>query len=393
MVDINLHLQHKLHKLEKESLLRKVVPLRPLEQSRLSESGRTYLNLSGNDYLGLATNRELIGSFYRQIEPDVLVDKFGPGAAASRLMTGNSPLYSQLENKLAALYKKESCLVFNSGYHGNSGILPAMAGKGDLIVADRLCHASLIDGMRLSMAESLRYRHLDYQHLEEILNTKRDRYDQVFLVSESVFSMDGDTADLRKLVALKNKYQCCLYLDEAHAVGVFGRQGLGLAEQQDVIQDIDLLFGTFGKALAGVGGFVACSRIIADFLVNRARTFIFTTGLPPVCLSWLLFVLDLVPSMEEERSRLRLLAKTMRTRFVQQGLTIAGTSQIVPVIIGDSGKTLSVAEKLRKQGFWVNPVRPPTVPPGTARIRFSFSAAMDENDLASLPQHLFSAVK
>ncbi len=392
MADINLHLQQKLHKLENEGLHRRVVPLQHLEQDRLSMSGRTYINLSGNDYLGLATNRELIDKFYRQIDPETLVEKYGPGAAASRLMTGNSRLYGQLEDKLASLYNTESCLVFNSGYHGNVGILPALAGKGDLIIADKLCHASLIDGMHLSMAEALRYHHLDYQHLEEILSNKRDRYNQVFLVSESLFSMDGDTADLNKLVALKNKYQCCLYLDEAHAVGVFGKQGMGLAEQEGVVQDIDLLFGTFGKALGGVGGFVACSGIIADYLINRARTFIFTTGLPPVCLNWLLFVLDRVPAMEEERHRLRHLAKMMRNLFIEQGLTVAGTSQIVPVIIGDSRKTLSIAEKLREQGFWVNAVRPPTVPPGTARIRFSFTAAMERKDLVSLPSLLSSAV-
>ncbi|MDW7771462.1 MAG: 8-amino-7-oxononanoate synthase [Desulfobulbaceae bacterium] len=393
MVDINLHLKNKLRRLEEQDLARNLVPLTHLSHSRVHASGQTWLNLSGNDYLGLAGDREMVGAFYRQLQPDTLLENFGPGAAASRLMTGNSPLYRQLENRLATLYGKESSLVFNSGYHGNAGILPALAGKGDLILADRLCHASLIDGMRLSRAETLRFRHLDYDHLEEILSARRDQYDQVFLVSESVFSMDGDQVDPDRLIALKKKYRCCLYLDEAHAIGVFGRRGLGLAEEHGVMADIDLLFGTFGKALGGVGGFVACSAIVADYLVSRARPLIFTTGLPPVCLSWLLFVLDRIPFMQEKRRRLRRLADDMRSRFAGLGLSVRGNSQIVPVIIGDCGRTLAAAGKLRENGYWVTAVRPPTVPEGTARLRLSFSAAMQEDDLESLPQILASILR
>lgn len=390
MDDINLHLKNKLHQLDDKGLLRKVVPLQHLEQSRISGSGQTWINLSGNDYLGLAVNKEMISTFYRQMQPDTLLENFGPGAAASRLMTGNSSLYGALEDKLAALYGKESCLVFNSGYHGNAGILPALSNKSDLILADKLCHASLIDGMQLSRADTLRFRHLDYDHLEDILNTRREQYAQVFLVSESIFSMDGDTADLDKLIALKKKFQCCLYLDEAHAVGVLGRQGLGLAEQEGVIDDIDLLFGTFGKALAGIGGFVACSAVIADFLVNRARTLIFTTGLPPVCLNWLLFVLDRLPSMEEERKKLQQLADHLRKKIGQQGLPVIGNSQIVPILIGDSARAVSIANILQEHGYWVTAVRPPTVPEGTARLRLSLTAAMNDNDLAPLPELLTS---
>jgi 8-amino-7-oxononanoate synthase len=386
MADINLHLQDKLHRLAQKGLLRKVVSLEHLGKSRLAGSGRTWLNLSGNDYLGLAANRELVEAFYQRIDPATLVERFGPGAAASRLMTGNSGLYDQLEGRLAALYGKERCLVFNSGYHGNAGILPALAQKGDLIVADKLCHASLIDGMRLSMARTLRYNHLDYRHLEEILEKKRNQYSQVFLVSEAVFSMDGDTADLHRLVALKKKYRCCLYLDEAHAVGVLGRQGLGLAEQEGCIRDIDLLFGTFGKALGGIGGFVACSGTIGDYLVNRARTLIYTTGLPPVCLNWLLFVLDRVVSMESERERLQVLATKVRRDCSEHGLTTGGSTQIIPIIIGESDKTVAAAEKLRQQGFWVTAVRPPTVPDKTARLRLSLTADMCEEDLTPLAE-------
>jgi len=385
MNDLNQHLAHQLQNLEQEGLLRNLVPLTQLSSGRIDVSGKTYLNLSSNDYLGLAANKEFISAFYAQLKPESLLEQFGPGSSASRLMTGNSQLYEQLEQKLAELYNSQRTLVFNSGYHGNAGILPALAEKGDLIVADKLCHASLIDGMRLSRAESVRYRHLDYDHLSNILEEKRKQYNRVFVVSESVFSMDGDLVDLRKLVDLKKQFNCVLYLDEAHAVGVYGNKGLGLAEQEGLTGDVDILLGTFGKALAGLGGFVACSKVIADYLINRARPFIYSTGLPPVCLSWLYFVLDHLPTMVDERKKLQLLAKNLRLGLIQEGLTTGGSSQIIPVIIGDSAKTLSVAEKLRTSGFWVTAVRPPTVPANTARLRLSLSTAFIPEDLASLP--------
>jgi 8-amino-7-oxononanoate synthase len=385
MTDLDLHLSSELRHLDVQGLRRTTFPLRQLGGSRVGASGRTWLNLSGNDYLGMAGDRELVNAFYGQMRNCDLLEHFGPGAAASRLMSGNSFLYRRLEERLAALYGRERCLVFSSGYHGNSGILPALAGKGDLILADRLCHASLIDGMRLSRAETRRFRHLDYDHLEELLAARRHRYNRVFLVSESIFSMDGDRADLKRLIALKKKYRCSLYLDEAHAVGVEGAQGLGMAEEEGVLPDVDLLFGTFGKALAGVGGYIACSAAVADYLVSRCRTLIFTTGLPPVCLNWLLFVLERVPAMHEERRRLRQLALDLRGRLAAAGLAVTGDSHIVPVVIGDSSRALAAAETLRENGYWAAAVRPPTVPEGTARLRLSLSAAMRQEELAPLP--------
>ncbi len=393
LTNLNRHLEHQIRQIQQDHRLRSLAPLRHLEHGRIADAGRDYLNLSGNDYLGLAANRDLVGQFYQQLNPDTLLAAFGPGAAGSRLMTGNSRLYDQLEKKLAALYGRESCLVFNSGFHGNAGILPALAGKGDLILADKLCHASLIDGMRLSRARTIRYRHLDYTHLAAILQAKRAACRQVFVVSESIFSMDGDRADLRELVALKKRYQCSLYLDEAHAMGVLGSRGLGLAQEQGLVNDVDLLFGTFGKALAGLGGFVVCSRIVADYLVNTARSLIFTTALPPVCLSWLLFVLDLIPGMADERDRLQRLAGQLRRDLGKQGLVTGGSSQIVPVMIGDSARTVAVAGKIRDRGYWVTAVRPPTVPAGTARLRLSVTAAMSGDDLAPLPPLIAAALR
>ena len=392
MTGLEQYLAQALRNIENDGQLRRVYPLCHLGGGKIQQSGRTYLNLSGNDYLGLATDKKLVEEFYRQVRPDTILEQFGPGAAASRLMTGNSALYDKLEVKLAKLYGSEASLVFNSGYHGNTGILPALATKGDLVLADKLCHASLVDGMRLSRAESVRYRHLDYEQLEDILWKKRDLYNRVILVTESIFSMDGDMADLPKLVDLKKKYNCSLYIDEAHAVGVFGPRGLGLAEQENVLEEIDLLFGTFGKALGGVGGFIVCSRIIADFLINKARTLMYTTGLPPVCLSWLLFILDRIPSMQAERKQVQETAAMLRRNLIDQGLSTGGSTQIVPVIIGDSARTVSIAQKLQKNGFWVTAVRPPTVPAGTARLRLSLSAAMNPDELSPLAALIASAL-
>ena len=392
MTGLEQYLAQALRNIENDGQLRRVYPLCHLGGGKIQQSGRTYLNLSGNDYLGLATDKKLVEEFYRQVRPDTILEQFGPGAAASRLMTGNSALYDKLEVKLAKLYGSEASLVFNSGYHGNTGILPALATKGDLVLADKLCHASLVDGMRLSRAESVRYRHLDYEQLEDILWKKRDLYNRVILVTESIFSMDGDMADLPKLVDLKKKYNCSLYIDEAHAVGVFGPRGLGLAEQENVLEEIDLLFGTFGKALGGVGGFIVCSRIIADFLINKARTLMYTTGLPPVCLSWLLFILDRIPSMQAARKQMLETAAMLRRNLIDQGLSTGGSTQIVPVIIGDSARTVSIAQKLQKNGFWVTAVRPPTVPAGTARLRLSLSAAMNPDELSPLAALISSAL-
>lgn len=393
MTDLDLHLAAELQDLASQGLSRRLVPMVRAEGGQVVVDGRPCLNLSGNDYLGLAGDRDLVASLYRGLDAEALLEEFSPGAGASRLMTGNSALYARLEERLAAMYGSEACLVFNSGYHGNTGILPCLAGRGDLILADRLCHASLIDGMRLSLAKSLRYHHLDYEHLAAILREHRSRHRRVFIVSESVFSMDGDTADLHRLLALKNEYQCTLYLDEAHAVGVLGQRGLGLAEQEGVVADIDLLFGTFGKALAGLGGFVACRRVVADYLINRARPFIYTTGLPPVCLRWLLLVLERVPAMEEERLRLQQLAAELRRGLRSKGLATGGTTQIVPVLIGDSAAALRVATQLRDKGYWITAVRPPTVPAGTARLRLSLSASMQPEELAPLPALIAEAVR
>ncbi len=388
MDPFNTMLSKRLESIKKEGLYRRTLPFAHRESAYISFQGKKYLNLSSNDYLGLASNKKLLLDFYKQLEKTNCLEKFSPGAGASRLMTGNSKLYQDLEDQLASLYKRERCLIFNSGYHINIGILPSLASKKDLIVADKLCHASLIDGMRLSRADVLRYRHNDYDHLEEILRKKRTAYEQVFIVTESIFSMDGDTADLRKIVALKKEYAGTLLVDEAHAVGVTGEKGLGLSEEHKVVSDIDLFVGTFGKAYGSQGGFTVCSVPVAEYLINTSRSLIFTTGLPPVTLHWLSFVLKQIKSMHDARKKVRVLAQKLRDSLREEGLQTDGSTHIIPVLIGDSQKTFNLAQALQKRGYWVTAVRPPTVPAGTARLRLSISAAMQWQELADLPGHI-----
>jgi 8-amino-7-oxononanoate synthase len=393
MYSFEQHIAERLKRIREQGLERRVLPLQVQDGARISYDDQEYLNLASNDYLGLATNQDLLQNFYAEQNGENLLHRFGPGSTASRLMTGNHPVNLELEDRLSALYAPGQALVFNSGYHLNVGILPALAGKDDLILADKLCHASLIDGMRLSRATIIRYPHLDYARLQILLDEKHKQYSQVFIVTESVFSMDGDEADLKKLVALKQQYQAVLYVDDAHGVGIRGAQGLGLGEEQQVLAQIEILVGTFGKAYGSQGAFVICSQLLRELLVNTARSFIFTTGLPPVTLSWLLFVLQRLPQMQQERDYVQELSHWLRRELSATGLVTGGSSNIIPVMIGDAGQAIQVAERLRQEGYWINAVRPPTVPAGTARLRLSLTAAMDRKELASLPERIAKAIR
>ena len=385
MSDLHTQLDEQLAAIALEGQRRSLVPVTHLDHGRIEIAGHGFLNLAGNDYLGLATNRELLTAFYREQSETNLLDRYGLGSTASRLMTGNTAPYAALERMLADHYRTESALVFNSGYHLNIGILPALAGKQDLILADKLCHASLIDGMRLTRAKVIRYPHLDYRTIDQILARERDQYRQVYIVTESIFSMDGDTADLAELVRIKERWRAALYVDEAHGVGIRGELGLGLAEEQGVHDRIEILTGTFGKAFGGQGAFVVGRRVLTDFLLNTARSQIFTTGLPPVSVHWLCFVLKRIPEMRPEREKVARLSEQFRQALRDAGLTTLGDSNIVPVMIGDAARAVASAERACEAGYWVKAVRPPTVPAGTSRLRLSLNAAMEWEQLAALP--------
>ncbi len=367
--------------------MRELTPLERSSTGFVNYKGRNLLNLSSNDYLGLGQDERLRERFYKTMEKEG-GENLCLAAASSRLLTGDSLSAHRLESDIASAYGSESVLLFNSGYHANIGILPALFGKGDLILSDKLNHASIHDGLNLCRADHKRFRHGDYEQLHSLLTKYRKQYDQVVIVSESVFSMDGDEADLGRLSELKYKFDTKLYLDEAHAVGVYGVKGLGKAEEKGVLPDIDFLVGTFGKALASIGAFVCCSKEIHDYLVNHSRSFIFTTGLPPVTLSWNQFVFQHMLAMTKERQYLQQISTQLRLALTEKGIATRGSTNIVPVLIGQDSLALEQAEKMQKLGYLVLPVRPPTVPEGTARFRFSICANMQWEDLQKLPDQL-----
>lgn len=339
------------------------------------------LNLSSNDYLGLANDVSLREGFLETITPET----FLPTSSSSRLLTGNFTAYRELEQQLAEMFGSESALIFNSGYHANTGILPAISDTQTLILADKLVHASLIDGIRLSSAKCIRYRHNDLTQLQRLIEESHNAYNKIIIVTESIFSMDGDEADLTALVRLKKSYpNVLLYVDEAHAFGVRGTQGLGCAEEQNCINDIDFLVGTFGKAIASAGAYIVCRQIIREYLINKMRTFIFTTALPPANIQWTSWILKHLPHFQSRREHLLQISRKLKDALINKGYACPTNSHIVPMIVGASKDAIFRAEELQRKGFYALPVRPPTVPEGTSRIRFSLTADITENEINEL---------
>ena len=354
--------------------------------------GRKMLNFSSNDYLGLASDQTLKQQFLAQTD----WQQATLTSSSSRLLTGNFPIYAELENLMANLFQRQACLLFNSGYHANIGILPAVADKNTLILADKLVHASLIDGIRLVQSQSgtdyLRYRHNDYAHLQQLLDKHANRYQRVIIVTESVFSMDGDIADLAQLVALKQQYgNILLYVDEAHALGVLGENGLGLAEKCGCIGQIDFLVGTFGKALASMGAYVVCDQVMKEYLINKMRPLIFSTALSPLVVQWTHFLMQRLTQFKPQRVWLQQISHQLRTAV--QSITqqqMPSSTHIVPYILGDNQTTVAKAEYLQKCGFYCLPIRPPTVPHGSSRIRFSLTADIEQYELNQLINQLLN---
>jgi len=382
MDTLNCYTDH-IEQVKKEGNYRHLKTIVPCKDGYCRLYGENVLNLSSNDYLGLASDNNLKKKFLSRYNHSDNVPAFS--SSSSRLLTGNTCEYDELESLLSALYFNKYALLFNSGYHANLGILPALTSKDDLILSDKLVHASLIDGIRLSAATHIRYRHLDYTQLENLLKTKRHLYRKVFIATESVFSMDGDVADLQVLTEIKAKYNAFLYVDEAHAVGVRGMNGLGLAEEQGVLKHIDLLIGTLGKALASIGAFVITNSIFREMLINHCRPLIYSTALPPVNMGWSKFVLERIGNMGHERNFLKSLSGQLSSEFKLFGMNINACSNIIPVVVGDNNQTVLLAEYLLKHGFLVMPIRPPTVPVGSSRLRLSLTSSMKWEALQPLP--------
>lgn len=337
------------------------------------------IDLSSNDYMAL----EAIST-----EAPREIGRSGYSSVASRLLSRKQGSHMALEKYLETAYGKPS-LLFNSGYHANTGIISALAVEGTLFVADKLIHASMIDGLRLSGAPYKRFRHNDISHLEQILEKEASGYERIILLTESVFSMDGDIAPIEGIVALKNRFPNLLvYLDEAHALGVRGEKGLGIAEETGHLADIDILIGTLGKGVASFGAFVICDKVIKEFLINTSRPLIFSTALPPICSERTLTNLRKLEDMKEERTHLRHISTMLRDLLeeIRPGSTGVTESHIVPYITGDARKAVVMAARLREKGFDALPIRRPTVPPGTERIRFSLNSGLTEKDITRLAE-------
>lgn len=375
------HFKHALDALATQDRLRRLPDLAQQGKYIFSD-GLKLLNLSSNDYLGLAHDKTLKAAFFDSAE----IRALPLSSSSSRLLTGGFPVWRDLENLMAERFGREAALLFNSGYHANIGILPALADKQTLILADKLIHASLIDGIRLAGCDYVRYRHNDYAQLETLLEQRAADYRCVIIVTESLFSMDGDTADLPRLVALKRRFDhVLLYLDEAHAIGAYGATGLGLAEAQGCLADIDILVGTFGKALASMGAYAVCDDLIKDYLVNHMRPLIFSTALPPLNVAWTHFLFQRLPEMAARRQRLADLSRRLRhavaDAFPHELVNAPHNSHIIPCILGRNEAAVAQAENWQRQGYYCLPIRPPTVPQGSARVRLSLTADISDEEL------------
>jgi len=376
---------------KKTETLRRLVPLVRLGRGRIRLAAEpdspVLLDFSSNDYLALTEHPAVITASRKYLE------KIGAGAGAARLMSGDLDLHHQLESKVAELKGKEAALIFGSGYLANAGVIPALVGRGDAIFSDRLNHASIYDGCRLAGARLFRFHHNDLDHLEKLLRENRAGFRRAIIVVESLYSMDGDRCPLNDLVALKKRHDCLLMVDEAHATGIFGENGGGVIEEDGVGPDVDIAMGTFGKALGSYGAYIASSRDMALYLVNRARTFIYSTALPPAVIGASLAALDIIRTEPSLRRELRANVNIFQDRLLQEGLIEkAGPSQIVPVIIGPSSRAVEIAGRLREKGVYATAVRPPTVPEGTARLRFSITRHHTHADLEETVRALMQTI-
>lgn len=358
------HLSQELDDLQSHQMARRCLCLDSAQGPTARMDGREMVLFCSNNYLNLANHPKI-----RQAASEA-VEQFGWGAAASRLISGTMTPHREAEGAWAAFFGKQAALFFGSGWSANQSVLTALPGKGDLVLIDRMDHASIIDAVRTCEAQFHTYRRDNLDRLENYL--AQTQYRTKYIVTESIFSMDGDMADLRALVELKNKYNAVLVVDEAHAVGCMGKTGTGLAEQMGVLDQVDIIVAPLGKAPACGGAIVAASQVVIDYLVNKARPFIFTTAPSPVLAAVSIAALGLIQNEPQRRDRLKDNSDLIRRQLNQIGLnTGQSTSHIIPVILGSAPLAVSTAAALFANGYFAPAIRPPTVPAGKERLRIS----------------------
>ncbi|WP_410983726.1 8-amino-7-oxononanoate synthase [Bacillus cereus] len=372
----DLHFHFRLNRLKEKSQYRHVVVTEQAEESWLIRNGKRMLNLASNNYLGLAGDKRLKEA---SIEATM---QYGAGATASRLVVGNYSLYEEVEQSICDWKETEKAIIVNSGYSANVGAISSLVGRHDIVFSDKLNHASIVDGIMLSGAEHKRYRHNDLEHLETLLRAAPSAKRKL-IVTDTVFSMDGDVAPLKELIMLKEKYEALLMIDEAHAGGIYGRHGAGLAHiEQGLSQKIDIHMGTFSKALGCYGAYLAGDTICMDYMKNTMRSFIFTTALPPGTLGAMKRAIEIVKEDAGRRQRLLENGMYFRNTLEEAGFHIGDSAtHIVPVITKSNEVVMRFSEKLQEAGIAAIAIRPPTVPHNSSRIRFAVTSEHTKTDL------------
>jgi 8-amino-7-oxononanoate synthase len=368
--------EQELSKLKQQHLLRHLTVIESSDGPHVTVDGKKLLLMCSNDYLGLAGHHALREAAHAAIR------RYGFGSGASRLVSGTGPLHRELEEKLAFFKGTEAALVFNSGYAANTGIIPAIAGEGDVILSDALNHASIVDGCRLSKARIEIYRHRDVDHVEDLLR-KNSNIRRKLIVTDGVFSMDGDIAPLVPLVSLAENYNAILMVDDAHATGVLGKSGKGTMEHLGIAAGrVPIQMGTLGKALGSYGAYVAGNQELIDYLINRSRSFMFSTALPPAVCAASIAALDIVEHEPERRDILWKNRERFANGLMALGIALGATeTPIIPLMVGDSGKALRLGGTLLEYGIYATAIRPPTVPEDAARIRTTLMATHTGEDI------------
>jgi 8-amino-7-oxononanoate synthase len=362
-----------LETIKKRDLYRRLRPISGVQSHRVQVEGREVILLSSNNYLGLADHPTL-----RRAASEAL-ERYGCGAGASRSISGSMELHHALEERIARFKGCEAALLFNTGYMANIGLLTTLMEQGDLIVSDELNHASIVDGCRLSRAEVAVYRHGAMDHLESLL--KQSAHRRRLIVTDGVFSMEGTITPLAEIRDLADRYDSLVMVDDAHATGVLGQGGRGTAEHFNLTGNIEIQMGTLGKALGGFGAYVAGSKALIDYLINRCRTFMYTTALPPAVAAMALAALDIVEGEPERRQRLWGNTAYFREGLARLGFTLLGETPICPIVIGDNALTMEADYRLMERAVFVQGLRPPTVPPEGARLRAALMATHTREDL------------
>ncbi|EGC78274.1 glycine C-acetyltransferase [Treponema denticola] len=369
----NIHdmefLQKKVQELKEQGLYKELVTLEGPSDAECVINGKKVINLSSNNYLGFANHPRLKKAAIAAIE------KYGAGAGAVRPIIGNMKIHDDLEKLLAEFKREEAVLAFQSGFNCNAGVIQALTDKGDLIISDQLNHASIIDGTRLSKADKAVFQHSDMADLERVLKEKRNNYNNVLIITDGVFSMDGDIAKLPEIVALAEKYNCLTYVDDAHSSGVLGESGRGTVDHFKLHGRVDVAMGTLSKAIGVVGGYVAGKKVTIDWLKNRGRPFLFSTGLPPAAVGAAIEAVKMLMESTEYTDKLWANAKHFKQGLGKLGYNIGHSeTPITPIIIGDEAKTLEFSKKLFENGLFSGPIVFPTVPKGTGRVRCMVTA-------------------